>query len=117
MATRYGEVDWEHMFKLFQEYSGTKVDFCREQGISVDQFYYYRKKHGLINKSSCTINRTTEKYENVSNGFVKLGTNPSINNKNHSAIKIDIGKATLYIEDYIDERAFSIIVKVLAESC
>lgn len=121
MVTNYRQIDWEHILQLFQSYNGTKRNFCKEHNISVDQFYYYRKKHGLIKKKSThqVSNNDTQRDETniLDNSFVKLEANYSLMKCNQSTIIIEIGKATLHIDNQIEERTFSTIVKVLAASC
>lgn len=112
MGSKYKNIDWENILRLLDSYNGTKKSFCNEHNITIHQLYHYRKKYGLLNKD----NKSKDNIKD--NSFVRLdAVSPSTHNISHSTIKVEIGKATLHIEDTIDESTFSTIVKVLIASC
>ena len=78
-------VDWKAMIDKLSSYSGTIKDFCKENNIPEKKFYYHRRK--LANKNKVIFHEIPLKSESTSI--------LSINNT--SDIKIEIGKATIYI--------------------
>lgn len=78
-------VDWEAMIDKLSLYSGTIKDFCKENNIAEKKFYYHRRR--LTNKNKVIFHEISLKSEN----------NLNVSNNNTSDIKIEIGKATIYI--------------------
>ena len=78
-------VDWKAMIDKLELYSGTIKDFCKENNIAEKKFYYHRRK--LADNSKAAFHKISLKSENTST--------VSINNT--SDIRIEIGKATIYI--------------------
>ncbi|WP_294406123.1 IS66 family insertion sequence element accessory protein TnpA [uncultured Clostridium sp.] len=96
-------VDWKAMIDKLALYSGTIKDFCKENNIAEKKFYYYRRK--LSNKNKVVFHEIPLKSE----------SNPTISNNNTSDIKIEIGKATIYIP--VNEiAALTAIVRNLSSS-
>ena len=79
------KIDWKIMVDKISSYQGTIRDFCKENNIPEKQFYYHRRKLRDTNK---TI------FHGIS---LKSETKPIVKNSNQSNIKIEIGKATIYI--------------------
>ncbi|MGG7147983.1 IS66 family insertion sequence element accessory protein TnpA [Clostridium butyricum] len=78
-------VDWKAMIDKLALYSGTIKDFCKENNIAEKKFYYHRRK--LSDKNKVVFHEIPLKSE----------SNPTVSNSNTSDIKIEIGKATIYI--------------------
>ena len=78
-------VDWKAMIDKLALYSGTIKDFCKENNIAEKKFYYHRRR--LSDKNKVVFHEIPLKSE----------SNPTVSNSNTSDIKIEIGKATIYI--------------------
>lgn len=78
-------VDWKSMIDKLALYSGTIKDFCKENNIAEKKFYYHRRR--LSDKNKVVFHEIPLKSE----------SNPTVSNSNTSDIKIEIGKATIYI--------------------
>ena len=78
-------IDWKAMIDKLSAYSGTIKDFCKENNIPEKQFYYHRRK--LANKNKVVFHEIPLKAED----------NPIIKNNSKIDIKIEVGKATIYI--------------------
>ncbi len=78
-------VDWKAMIDKLELYSGTIKDFCKENNIAEKKFYYHRRR--LSDKNKVVFHEIPLKSE----------SNPTVSNSNTSDIKIEIGKATIYI--------------------
>ena len=79
------KIDWKAMVDKISAYEGTIRDFCKENNIPEKQFYYHRRKLRNTNKSI---------FHGIS---LKSETKSMVKNSNQSNIKIEIGKATIYI--------------------
>lgn len=77
-------IDWKAMIDKLSSYPGTIKDFCKENKIPEKQFYYHRRK--LADKNKAVFHKIPLKSED----------NPIVKN-NISDIKIEVGKATIYI--------------------
>lgn len=77
-------IDWKAMIDKLSSYSGTIKDFCKENKIPEKQFYYHRRK--LADKNKAVFHKIPLKSED--NLIVK---------NNIKDIKIEVGKATIYI--------------------
>lgn len=114
MATDYTGIDWDNIIQLFKIHKGTIISFCEQHDISHHQLYYYRKKHGLLEKKTLFHAISSNK----SNLTGKSNEKETAKTQDHQhTIKIDIGKATLHINHQVDEKALSTIIKVLVASC
>ncbi|ALR90483.1 IS66 family insertion sequence element accessory protein TnpA [Clostridium butyricum] len=78
-------VDWKAMIDKLALYSGTIKYFCKENNIAEKKFYYHIRK--LSDKNKVVFHEIPLKSE----------SNPTVSNSNTSDIKIEIGKATIYI--------------------
>ena len=78
-------IDWKAMIDKLSSYSGTIKDFCRENNIPEKQFYYHRRK--LADKNKVMFHEIS----------LKSKANPSVKSNNIKDIKIEVGKATIYI--------------------
>lgn len=77
--------DWKALIDNLSTYKGTIKDFCKENNIPEKQFYYHRRK--LADKNKVTFHEILLKSE--------LGA--IVKNNNPTNIKIEVGKATIYI--------------------
>ena len=77
-------IDWKAIIDKLSSYSGTIKDFCKENNIPEKQFYYHRRK--LADKNKVVFHEIPLKSED----------NPIVKN-NIKDIKIEVGKATIYI--------------------
>lgn len=77
-------IDWKAMIDKLSSYPGTIKDFCKENKIPEKQFYYHRRK--LADKNKAVFHKIPLKSED--NLIVK---------NNIKDIKIEVGKATIYI--------------------
>ena len=77
-------IDWKAMIDKLSSYSGTIKDFCKENNIPEKQFYYHRRK--LADKDKAVFHK------------IPLKSEDSLIVKNTiKDIKIEVGKATIYI--------------------
>ena len=77
-------IDWKAIIDKQSSYSGTIRDFCKENNIPEKQFYYHRRK--LADKNKAVFHKIPLKSKD--NLVVK---------NNIKDIKIEVGKATIYI--------------------
>lgn len=94
-------VDWKAMIDKLSLYSGTIKDFCKENNIPEKKFYYHRRK--LADKTKVIFHEIPLKSE----------CNSNVENNNTSNIKIEVGKATIYIPAN-EIAALNIIIKTLS---
>ena len=77
-------IDWKAMIDKLSSYRGTIKDFCKENNIPEKQFYYHRRK--LADKDKAVFHK------------IPLKSEDSLIVKNTiKDIKIEVGKATIYI--------------------
>ena len=77
-------IDWKAMIDKLSSYPGTIKDFCKENKIPEKQFYYHRRK--LADKDKAVFHK------------IPLKSEDSLIVKNTiKDIKIEVGKATIYI--------------------
>ena len=77
-------INWKAMIDKLSSYSGTIKDFCKENNIPEKQFYYHRRK--LADKDKAVFHK------------IPLKSEDSLIVKNTiKDIKIEVGKATIYI--------------------
>lgn len=92
----------------FSSYEGTVTSFCKENNMSKSQFYYYKKRFEKSNKP--TFHAIALKNDEFDPNIA------SDNAKVYSDIKIEIGKANIYIP--ANEIALlSTILKEIVKSC
>ncbi|MBM7615150.1 IS66 family insertion sequence element accessory protein TnpA [Alkaliphilus hydrothermalis] len=103
MTSTATAIDWENILEKFATYEGTIKSFCKENNVSLHQFYYHRK---------AAKKRNAPVFHSIS---FKEGAIPSTS---HSAfsIKVEIGKAKIHIPSN-DKIALSNILGVLMELC
>lgn len=77
-------IDWKAMIDTLSSYSGTIKDFFKENNIPEKQFYYHRRK-------------LADKNKTVFHKIPLQSKDNSIVNNNIKDIKIEVGKATIYI--------------------
>jgi len=108
MTSQKQAIDWDDILNKLSSHKGTIKSFCEEKNISVHQLYYRRKRlksnatpffHGISLEEKEPSKQTTPSKSSLS-----------------SNIKIEIGKAKIYIPDN-DKASLSNILKVLMESC
>lgn len=105
------EVNWVDILNKFSSYQGTIVKFCDENGINPHQLYYQRKKasntnpplfHGIkVNKKDPLVSQTVQ------------GRSDS---KENTQIKVEIGKAKIYIPSH-DMLALENILQIVIGTC
>ena len=78
-------IDWKAIIDKVSAYSGTIKDFCKENNIPEKQFYYHRRK--LTDKNKLVFHEIP----------LKSGDNSIIKDNSKTDIKIEVGKATIYI--------------------
>lgn len=104
------EPNWKNLVRLHSNYDGKIVNFCKMHNISVDSFYYYRKKYDAITNEN-TTHPTFQKIE------LSHTTNTTVTNIGTSnMISIKIGSSTMDIPDTINSDTLITIMKALA-SC
>lgn len=112
MISEASDVNWEDILYKFSSYDGTIKDFCKENNIIPHQLYYRRKRaksntapvfHAVSFKEKNT-DRDIDEEASISNPY------------SGSVIKIEIGKAKMYIQSN-DKASLSNILKVIMESC
>lgn len=96
-------IDWDKILSDFKSYEGTISNFCKENNISKQQFYYKRKKSNMINKTVFhEIDFTKE--ENLKN------------NSENVEIRINLGQINIYVpSDNI--KLIANVIKELSKSC
>lgn len=105
MAKEINNVNWNELKEKFTSFNGTIVDFCKENGITKGQFYYYKRKNKEVSRPifhAIALN----KEDNT-----KLKDHNTIPSKD---IKIEIGKANIYIPSH-EISLLSVILKELAK--
>lgn len=109
MVNNDANSNWRKIINKFNTHEGTIVEFCKQNQINVHQLYYYRKKFKKENKATFHCINITK--ENTSESVAKnIILNPITD------IKIEIGKANIYIKSN-DQVALSNIIRELTKSC
>lgn len=105
------DVDWENILSVFSTYKGTIVNFCKENNIKVHQLYCRRKRskkvegptfHAIDFKEKSYLGKAEQVYASSA----KIVQN----------IKIEIGKAKIYL-DGNDKESLSNILSAILKSC
>ncbi|MFR4981092.1 MAG: IS66 family insertion sequence element accessory protein TnpA [Clostridium neonatale] len=78
-------IDWQSLINKLSSCEGTIKDFCKENNIPEKKFYYHRRK--LADKTKVIFHEIP----------LKSKCNSNVENNNTSNIKIEVGKATIYI--------------------
>ncbi|MBM7616460.1 IS66 family insertion sequence element accessory protein TnpA [Alkaliphilus hydrothermalis] len=103
MENKAVAVDWKNIFKMFATYEGTIKSFCKENNISLHQFYYHRK---AAKKREISVFHAINFKEEAT-------PSSSCSTEN---IKIEIGKAKIHIPSN-DKVVLSNILAMIMESC
>ncbi|MEY8285800.1 hypothetical protein AALA13_18640 [Lachnospiraceae bacterium 50-23] len=106
------DINWEDILDKFSSYDGTIRDFCKENNISAHQLYYRRKRSKnnsvpvfhAVSLSEKSIDRDANKEVISSNPY------------SGSTIRIEIGKAKMYIPSN-DKVSLSNILEAIMQSC
>ncbi len=108
MENQVSEIDWDKILKNFSSHEGTIRSFCKENNISVHQFYYRRRREGKNKKPEFHNICLNEK------GINEKPLKPI--QKSESMIKIEIGKAKIFIPSE-DKSSISSILKEIISIC
>lgn len=106
------DIDWEDILDKFSSHEGTIKAFCEENDISIHQLYYQRKK--LENNNAPVFHAVSFK-DNEAEEAANQENTPS-NHPPASTIKIEIGKAKIYIPSN-DKVSLSNVFKEIIASC
>lgn len=102
------KINWEDILVKFNSYEGTIIDFCRQNNISHHQLYYRRKK---ARKEAQQIFHAVPLNKNCAPSIPYMQPKAEI-----KEIKIEIGKATIYIPSSEDQ-LLTKIIKEFTTSC
>jgi hypothetical protein len=108
MVNKFNDVTWRGFLEKFSSYGGSVTSFCKENNISKSQFYYYKNKFEKSSKSAfhAIVINNEESTPKIANNIIK----------GYNDIRIEIGKANIYIP--ANETALlSTIIKELTKSC
>lgn len=110
MPKENSKIDWEEIINKFSSYKGSIIEFCKENNIKQHQLYHRRKK--LVSKTNpafhaIALNKESDTVTTKSNSSEVSFTKD---------IRIEIGKATIYIPAN-EIAVLSDIIKDLAKSC
>lgn len=108
------EINWADILSKFSSYEGTIVAFCKENGIKPHQLYYHRKK-----ASSDKVGTTPLFHGIKINEKEPIRTDiqaDKLGSKLDTKIKIEIGKAKIYISGY-DLPTLENILKIVTSIC
>ena len=111
MTSEASAVDWEDILDKFSSHKGSIKAFCEEHNISIHQLYYRRKR--LKSNNNTVFHGVSLKKD--ADKAIGEQTNPS-RSPLTSNIKIEIGKAKIYIPSD-DKASLSNILKVIMGSC
>lgn len=105
------QLNWSDILSKFSTYQGTITSFCKENNINAHQLYYQRRKlakndspvfHGIkVSEKDFTFPDSTE-------------DKPSL--KENAHIKVEIGKAKIYIPSN-DKQALENILQIVMSTC
>lgn len=108
MAVNYSEETWKEYIENFSSYEGTVTDYCKENCISKNQYYYYLKK--FKTNSTSTFHAIDLKEKSAA---LAESRNDKEGNKN---IRIEFGSVNIYIPSE-NSALISSIIKELLKSC
>ncbi|GAA0180902.1 hypothetical protein SH2C18_35170 [Clostridium sediminicola] len=101
-------IDWDDILNRFPLRKGSIRDFCKENNISIHQLYYRRKViKKKENQEFHAVNLKEKSSEKISNTSKSYPT---------SSIRIEIGKAKIYIQNN-DKASLSSILETIIETC
>lgn len=109
MTKKVSEINWNQIMQKFSSYEGIIADFCRENKISQHQLYYRRK---MLKKKSNPIFHGIQLNKEESTHH----TNNRPQDSGMKEIKIEIGKANIYIPTS-EITLLSNIIQELTKSC
>ena len=108
-------VDWEDILIRFSSHQGTIREFCKENNITAHQLYYQRKrKKALQNNGTHTFHAIRFTDNSSSKDAIEETATPNLSTS--SSIKIEIGKAKIYVPGN-DKISLSNIFRMIIESC
>lgn len=107
MERLFNAETWNEFLERLASYEGSLSSFCKENNMSKSQFYYYKKRFGkqnvpVFHAISLNEEKSVQKTE-------------KINTKAHEEIRIEIGKAKIYIPSN-EAALISVILKDLSKS-
>ena len=105
-------IDWEDVLDRFYSHKGTIRDFCKENNITAHQLYYRRMR---AKKKDIPVFHAVNFKEKNCDISIDEETIPS-NGCLTSDIKIEIGKAKIYIPSN-DKTSLMNMLKAIMESC
>lgn len=113
MISEAPDINWEDILDKFSSYDGTIKDFCKENNIIAHQLYY-RRKRAKNNNNIPGFHAVSFKEKSTDRGINEEATVP--NPYSGSVIKIEIGKAKMYIPGN-DKVSLSNILEAIIQSC
>lgn len=108
------EINWADILNKFSSYEGTIVAFCKENGIKPHQLYYHRKKASSNNAGTTPLFHGIKINEKEPITTDIQADKPG--SKIDTQIKIEVGKAKIYIPNY-DLATLETILKVVSSIC
>jgi ATPase subunit of ABC transporter with duplicated ATPase domains len=108
MAMNFNEETWKDFLEKFSSYEGNVSSYCKENNMTKSQFYYYKKKFMKENKP--IFHAIEIKNENSNQ------PKASSSSKKHSDIRIELGRANIYLPTE-DPALVSSILKELSKIC
>lgn len=110
MENQVTKVDWDNILKSFSSHKGTIRSFCRENNISIHQLYYRRKKEREKNYNKPEFQSVTLNKDNIIEKPIESTS------KSEPMIKIEIGKANIFIPSE-DKVSISSVLKEILSVC
>lgn len=113
------DINWDEILLKFSNYQGTVANFCKENKIGQHRLYYQRKKAGLIKPVTffpISLDEGTCKPSTKDSATLADPTKLEKQNNKHAIIEINVGKATIRLQDN-DTKNLSLILKVLLDIC
>jgi ribosome-associated translation inhibitor RaiA len=108
MIMNLNEATWKELLEKFSSYEGTVTDYCKENNVTKSQFYYYKKK---FTKASTPIFHAIEVIPEVSHT-----PKPKSDAKENKDIKIELGRATIYVpSENLD--LLTVVIKEISKLC
>lgn len=109
MSKEISEINWDDVLNEFTSCEGTIVNFFKEHGVSQHQLYYRRKK---LQKET----KTTFYEFRLDDDCLKKAVIVNENKIYYNDIKIEIGKAWLFILAKIDKTNKEQMLELMATS-
>lgn len=105
------QINWSDILSKFSSYRGTIASFCNENDIKAHQLYYHRKKVTKVNPPIFHGIKVIEE------DFIRPGaTVDKPHLKENFSIKVEIGKAKIYIPS-ADKLALENILQIVMSAC